>query len=115
MVEKNYQIKLYVKSIKKDKTTYEIYKAIVNDKHIDCCIVKELEPKLKADMYNKGLTMPLIINLQEDDYFLTAKKYKDKLTNKVKYNNKIVITNYQSISQGEFVKRTLNDLIDTED
>ena len=80
MVEKNYQIKLYVKTIKKDKTTYEIYKAIVNDKHIDCCIVQELEPKIKADMYNKGLTMPLIIDLQEDDYFLTAKKYKDRLT-----------------------------------
>lgn len=111
-MDKLYVVELYQKTIKQNKKEFKVFKAIYNGKHLDCTITNELLIDLNKDIKDKGLKMPLRISLKEDEYFINTRAYKDNITGEKRYQNRIVITGYTLLEQGEYVKKTLDDYMD---
>lgn len=111
-MEKLYVIELYQKTIKSNKKEFKVYKAIYNNKHLDCTITNDTLIDLNKDIKDKGLKMPLRLSLGEPDYFINTRAYKDNITGEKKYQNRIVISGYRLVEQGEYIKKTLDDYMD---
>ena len=79
-------------------------------KTFDAILSKDFKAQLAKEMLAKGLRYPVALVLDDDDYFLKAKKYtKSDGTEATK--TRITILNAQSFAQGKFESQTLDELI----
>lgn len=87
----------------KDKVSYR-------HKTFDAVIEKKFRPVIKNAL-DSGLSYPLILELEQDDYFTKLVSYKrNDGTNGTKF--KIVIGNAQEIKQGEFETKSMDEICD---
>ena len=107
------QVLLYQQKVddKKHKVEFMKDKISYRGKTFDAVIGKDFRKTLVADMATRNLKYPLELELADDDYFTKFVQFtrNDKTTGtKVK----VVITNAQSIEQGKFDNKSLDEVCD---
>lgn len=107
------QVLLYQQKVddKKHKVEFMKDKISYRGKTFDAVIGKDFRKTLAADMATRNLKYPLELELADDDYFTKFVQFtrNDKTTGtKVK----VVITNAQSIEQGKFDNKSLDEVCD---
>ena len=88
---------------KKDKISYR-------RKNFDAIIENKFKPQIQSALAS-GLDYPLVLNLAEEDYFVKTKKY-TRTDGTEGQKPVIVIGNAQSIEQGAFDTKSLDDVVD---
>ena len=83
-------------------------------KTFDAVISKDFREVLTKAMIKDGLKYPIELELGEDDYFLKPKSY-TKADGTKGSKTRITILNAQSIKQGKFESKTLDQLCDIYD
>lgn len=88
---------------KKDKVSYR-------HKNFDAILENQFKPQIQSALAS-GLEYPLELELADNDYFIKTKKYtRADGTNGQK--PVIVIGNVQSIAQGQFDTKSLDEVVD---
>ena len=102
------QISIYSKKFKGGKDGKGFSKLFARTEAgsvVECHLCKDAD----AELTLAKLNWPVNCILGEDDYFIDTKSYVAKDGSK-KDKDVLVIKSWQSISQGEFKKRTLDDI-----
>lgn len=89
----------------KDGKKFPITKITLEGETFDCVIKKETLKQLQTS----GFNFPYEVEFGEDDYFVKKESYEKD--NEKRYNYKFVLVNYHSVTQGEFEKRSIADVI----
>lgn len=104
------KVLLYQKTIKKDGKEFSIYKTNYSRFTFDTVIKKTEELVINSEMIKRELKFPVLLTLDDSDYFTKTETYEKDGNVHKKY--KLVITNHKDIEQGEFDNtRTLDDII----
>lgn len=80
-------------------------------KTFDAVLSHEFRDKLTKEMITKELKYPVILELDDKDYFLKPKSY-TKSDGTKGSKTRITILNCKSVKQGEFENKTLDQLCD---
>ena len=101
------KVTIYAKHFKgKDKDFTKTFARTEQGSVIECHFTK----KADAELTVSGLDWPVNMIIDESDYFIdTSKTYTDR-NGEVKHKDILVIKSWQSITQGEFKNRTLDDI-----
>lgn len=107
------QVQLYQQKVDDKKHNVQFMKDKISyrGKTFDAVIGKDFRKTIASEMASRGLKYPLELELGDDDYFTKFVQFtrNDKTTGtKVK----VVITNAQSIEQGKFDNKSLDEVCD---
>lgn len=103
-------ILLYVKKFNNAKGgTFEKHFASYNGIVMEAQLTKITRPKIEAEKLN----WPVKLDLDEEDYFIKEKTFTRK-DGSEGTKEVLVILDYQNAEQGEFKKKTLDDLVEEE-
>ena len=107
------QVLLYQQKVddKKHKVEFMKDKISYRGKTFDAVIGKDFRKVLAAEMASRDLKYPVELELADDDYFTKFVQFtrNDKTTGT---KAKVVITNAQSIEQGKFDSKSLDEVCD---
>lgn len=100
-------ILIYSKTFKtKNGGTFSKLKASTRGCAFDIQLTQEADKKLSE----KGFKFPIDLTLGDKDYFIVKKNYTTS-SGENRYKDVIVIRGFQEAKQGEFVQKTLSDLV----
>ena len=78
---------------------------------LDAVVSNDLKPRLEKDMAKNDLVYPIIVELDQLQCFIAKERYERKDGTKG-IKDKFVLTDYNTISQGEFPPQTtLDDIV----
>ena len=106
---KNYTLNLFKKVCKKsDGTKFDTY--FMKKPEGESCLSVTLTDEVKKLIFKHDIKFPLVINLTQNDYFISREHYEDKDKND-KIKTKCVITNMKIISHLDSIGEDLDEVL----
>lgn len=105
------EILIYTRDVKANGKTFTVIKGILKDKvYVDVILWDEATDKIADDLHDKKMDYPVILTLNDSDYYI--KKKTTKKGDKTFVNYRVYIKDYRDIKQGSYPQnRTLDDVI----
>lgn len=107
------QVLLFQTHVDDKKHGLEFDKDRVSYRHktFDAVLTHEFRDILKVEMIQRKLAYPILLTINDDDYFMKAKKF-TRSNGEQGVKEKIVIKSARAIEQGKFESKSLDDVCD---